>query len=280
MSDSAIAFQGIEGAYSHLACQMFFGSRRVVPCFSFEATLEAVIRKKAELALIPVENSLGGRVFEIHRLLATTPLFICGEHFFPVHHCLAGVSGASFETIRYVHSHPQALTQCRKFIERLKSETISSSDTAHAAREIANTGDRHHAAVCSELAARLYGLQILQTDIADQQKNITRFFVMTREEPKKYPKNHAITSLYFRVRSVPASLYKALGGFATNGVNLTKIESYILDSSFTTAQFFIEIEGSPEQQKVQNALEELEIFSSEMRVLGCYEMDVWRRPKP
>jgi prephenate dehydratase len=273
-----IAFQGAPGAYSDLACRTVFPGRTTLPCPSFEDTFAAVNEGRADLAMIPIENSSAGRVADIHHLLPESGLHIVGEHFQQVHHQLLAPQGATLETVKIVRSHVQALSQCRRFLLARGLKPVVHADTAGAAAEVAAQGDPSQAAIASSLAAETYGLQVLAADVHDSAHNTTRFIVMAREPMDPAPEDGlAITSFVFRVRSVPAALYKALGGFATNGVNITKLESYIVDGSFTVAQFYADIEGHPEQRLVRLALEELGFFSREVKILGVYPAGDFRK---
>ena len=273
MSDPAqtIAFQGAHGAYSDLACRTAYPAMMSLACATFEEAFTAVREKRAELAMIPIDNSVAGRVADIHHLLPESGLHIVGEHFQPVVHHLLAVPGATLAGLKTVHSHIHALPQCRRMIAELGLKPIVHADTAGAAADVAARGNPTEAAIASELAGQIYGLQSLRADVADQANNTTRFVVMRREpidpDPAQGP---VITSFVFRVRSVPAALYKALGGFATNGINITKLESYIVDGNFTVAQFYADIDGHPDQRPVRLALEELGFFSREVRILGVY----------
>jgi prephenate dehydratase len=276
--ERSIAFQGFPGAYSNLACREAFPDLEPLPCPSFEDTFAAVKDGRARLAMIPIDNSVAGRVADIHHLLPESGLHIVGEHFQRVNHHLLAVKGATLETIREVHSHVHALGQCRKLIAELGVKPVVVADTAGAAADVARRNDPTVAAIASELAGRTYGLQSLRSNIEDAEHNTTRFLVMAREPCDPGPDNGpVITSFVFRVRSVPAALYKALGGFATNGVNITKLESYIVDGNFTVAQFYADIEGHPDQRPVRLALEELSFFSREVRILGVYPAHPFRR---
>ena len=273
MSDPAqtIAFQGAPGAYSDLACRTAYPAMTSLACATFEEAFTAVREKRAELAMIPIDNSVAGRVADIHHLLPESGLHIVGEHFQPVVHHLLAVPGATLGGLKTVHSHIHALPQCRRMIAELGLKPIVHADTAGAAADVAARGNPTEGAIASELAGQIYGLKSLRADVADLANNTTRFVVMRREpidpDPAQGP---VITSFVFRVRSVPAALYKALGGFATNGINITKLESYIVDSSFTVAQFYADIDGHPDQRPVRLALEELGFFSREVRILGVY----------
>ncbi len=276
--NSRIAFQGEPGAYSHLACLQAYPDREPLACESFEDAFAAVYDGGVGLAMIPIENSLGGRVADIHHLLPESNLYIVAEHFHAVQHCLLAPQGATLEGLRQVESHTQALAQCRAFLRELGVRSVHAADTAGAAKEVAARGDPAVAAIASCLAAEIYGLQTLRTRIEDKLGNTTRFLAMSRTRTEPDPQvGPCMTSFTFRVRSVPASLYKALGGFATNGINITKLESYITDSSFSMAQFYAEIEGHPWRKDVTRALEELQYFSTQMKILGTYPQHPFRR---
>jgi len=265
-----ISFQGTFGAYSDLACRQVFPAMATLPCSQFEDAFAAVREGRARLAMIPIENSVAGRVADIHHLMPDSGLHIVGEHFEPVNHHLLGVPGASLAKIRAVRSHVQALSQCRKLNRELGIEPIVAADTAGAAAEIAARGDSTVAAIASELAGEIYGLVSLKKNIEDADHNTTRFLVMSREALRPPRENPAVTTFLFRVRNVPAALYKALGGFATNGVNMTKLESYMLGGAFTATQFYADVEGHPDDRPLALALEELAFFSRELKILGVY----------
>ncbi|SMF07557.1 prephenate dehydratase [Tistlia consotensis] len=282
MTEQTIAFQGAPGAYSDMACRAVFPDWTTLPCPDFEDTFAALSEGRAERAMIPIENSSAGRVADIHHLLPGSGLHIVGEHFQKVEHQLLAPRGATLQTIKTVHSHVQALGQCRNFLRSHGLRPEVHADTAGAAAEVAERGDPAHAAIASALAGELYGLQTLLPNVHDLQHNTTRFVVMARE-PMDHPREAGptVTSFVFRVRSVPAALYKALGGFATNGVNITKLESYIIDGSFRVAQFYADVEGHPEDRLVRLALEELAFFSREVRILGVYPASPFRNsPAP
>jgi len=274
----AIAFQGLPGAYSHLACREAYPQLAPLPCPTFEDAFAAVEDGRAALAMIPIENSLGGRVADIHHLLPASSLYIIAEHFQPVHHCLLGVRGATLEGLTRVLSHEQALAQCRGQLKSLGLEPVTRADTAGAAREVAEVNEKSTGAVASALAAETYGLKVLRTRVEDRIGNTTRFVVMSRRridpDPKEGP---SLTAFIFQVRSVPAALYKSLGGFATNGINITKIESYLSGDRFSVAQFYAEIEGHPADLKVARALEELDYFSTSLRILGSFRAHKFRQ---
>jgi prephenate dehydratase len=266
-----IAFQGEPGAFSHAAAHALFPSDEALPCTTFEDTIAAVQQGRAEYGVVPVENSLYGRITDIYHLLPNSGLFITGEHFLRVEMNLLGVKGATLKDIKSVQSLSVALGQCRSFIRKHKLKTINGGDTAGSAREIAERGDKSVAAIASRFAAEVYGLDILAENIEDAAHNTTRFLVIskTAEIPAK-TRAKVKTTFVFRVRNVPAALYKAMGGFATNGVNMTKLESYMLDGSFTATQFYADIEGHPDDRSVQLAFEELRFFCDHFHVLGVY----------
>ncbi len=275
--NQVIAFQGALGAYSDMACRSAYAKMTTLPCTSFEDTFTAVAEGRAQLAMIPIENSSAGRVADIHHLLPESGLHIVAEYFEQVDHQLLAPKGASLGSLRRVHSHVQALSQCRKFIRGAKLQPVVHADTAGAAAQVAAEGGTSQAAIASALAGEIYGLQVIADGIQDSDHNTTRFLIMAKEPADPDPtEGPVITSFVFRVRSVPAALYKGLGGFATNGVNLTKLESYILDGKFTVAQFYADIEGHPDQRPVRLALEELGFFSREVKILGVYPANPFR----
>jgi prephenate dehydratase len=272
-----IAFQGVPGAYSDLACRAAYPGWTTLPCASFEAAIEAVHEGAASLAMLPCENSLAGRVPDIHRLLPDSGLAVVGEHFERVEHCLLAPNGATLATLRRAHSHPMALGQVLHSLRALGLEPVIEADTAGAAKLVAERGGVEDAAVASALAAEVYGLEILKRNIEDAPHNTTRFYVMAREPaPPPAGTPHCVTTFVFRVRNIPAALYKALGGFATNGVNLTKLESYMVGGHFAATQFLCDVDGHPEEPPVRRALEELAFFSREMKVLGTYRAHPFR----
>ncbi|MBY0564164.1 MAG: prephenate dehydratase [Hyphomonadaceae bacterium] len=273
-----ISFQGEPGANSHIAARETYPALEPWPCASFEDAFAAVSEGQARYAMIPVENSVAGRVADVHHLIPESGLFIIGEHFVPIRHQLLGLPGATLSGLTHVRSHPQALGQCRKLLRELGVIAVRSADTAGAAREISELGDPRVGALASSLAGELYGLRVLQADIADAPHNTTRFLVFAREaETPAHGSAHCMTSFVFRVRNVPAALYKALGGFATNGVNMTKLESYIEGGGFHAAMFFAEVEGHVADDGLQRAMEELRFFSASVTVLGTYPADPFRR---
>jgi prephenate dehydratase len=275
--DNTIAFQGEAGANSHIACREAFPDMVDLPCDTFEDVFAAVNEGRARLAMIAIENSLAGRVADVHHLIPGTGLYIVGEHFLPVRHQLLGLKGTKIEDIKSVHRHVHALGQCRRAIRELGLKAVVAADTAGAARQIAEAGDPAQAAIATALAAEIYGLDILRANVEDAEHNTTRFIIMAKEPNDAEPEDEpVITSFIFRVRNVPAALYKALGGFATNGVNMTKLESYQLEGTFNASQFYADIEGHPASRHVRLALEELEFFTNELRILGVYKAHPYR----
>ena len=275
-----ISFQGEPGANSHIACQQARPAHEPLPSATFEDAFAAVTEGAAELAMIPIENSIAGRVADIHHLLPTSGLRIVGEHFLPIHFQLLAIPGASLDGIRTVHSHVHALGQCRKIIRRLGLKAVVAGDTAGSAREVKEAGDPTRGSLAPRLAADVYGLDILAEDVEDETHNTTRFIILTRGPAPDVAVRRGglvVTSFVFRVRNLPAALYKALGGFATNGVNMTKLESYMLEGEFTATQFYAEVDGHPDDPGLARALEELGFFSREMRILGTYPAHPFRQ---
>jgi prephenate dehydratase len=266
-----IAFQGELGANSHIACLTCYPDYEPVACTSFDAAFAALTAGEVQLAMMPIENTVAGRVADIHRLLPGSGLYIIGEYFMRVRHCLLGLKGTSPEQLTHVHSHEMALGQCRHIISDMKLTPVIATDTAGAALAIAEAQDPTQAAIASSLAAEIYGLDVIASDIEDSDQNVTRFLIMAAQPDDADP-DHAdvITSFVVRVRNVPAALYKALGGFATNGINMTKLESYQPDGSFAATMFYADIEGHPDQPAVRLALEELEFYCSQLDILGVY----------
>ncbi len=266
-----IAFQGEPGAFSHAAVHQLFPDDEALPCPSFEDTIAAVQQGRADFGVVPVENSLYGRITDIYHLLPASGLHIIAEHYLRVEMNLLGVPGATLKDVKAVQSLSVALGQCRRFIAEHGFRTISGADTAGSAREIAEAGDKSVAAIASRFAAEVYGLTILASNIEDAAHNTTRFLVISPQKQEAAAGSGKVkTTFVFRVRNVPAALYKALGGFATNSVNMTKLESYMLDGSFTATQFYADIEGHPTDRNVTLAFEELRFFTSEFRILGVY----------
>lgn len=269
-----IAFQGELGAYSHQACVEARPALTPLPCRTFEDVIEAVRSQQADLAMLPVENSTYGRVADIHHLLPASGLHIIDEAFVRVHVNLLAVKGSKLAEVKTAMSHTMLLGQCRGFLSEHNIHRVAGVDTAGSAQRIAEINDPSQAALASELAADIYGLDILARHIEDHDKNTTRFLVMSRDiDLNRRGKAGMVTSFVFRVRNIPAALYKAMGGFATNGVNMTKLESYMLDGSFTATQFYAEIEGHPDDHNVQLAMEELDYFTDRITLLGVFPAD-------
>ncbi|MGD9922250.1 MAG: prephenate dehydratase [Pseudorhodoplanes sp.] len=277
MTKKRISFQGEPGANSHLACREAYPDFEPMPCATFEDAFAAVANGEAALAMIPIENSVAGRVADIHHLMPRSGLHIVAEWFLPVKHQLMAPKGATLDGIKTVESHVHALGQCRNIIRKLKVKAIVAADTAGSAREVAERGDKTCAAIASRLAAEIYGLDILAEDVEDESHNTTRFIVLAREAKWAEPGNGpVVTTFIFRVRNIPAALYKAMGGFATNGVNMTKLESYMIEGNFFATMFYADIEGHPDDHNVTLALKELEYFSKETKILGVYPAHPYR----
>ena len=274
---SRIAYQGEPGANSHIACAQNFPQFEPLPCATFEDAFAALNDGAAELGMIPIENSIAGRVADIHNLLPASNLHIIGETFLPIHFQLLALPGAKLADLRSVHSHVHALGQCRKIIRELGLKPVVAGDTAGSAREVREAGDPSRASLATGLAGEIYGLATLRDNVEDAEHNTTRFVVLSKT-PKWAPAgNGAVaTTFVFRVRNVPAALYKALGGFATNGVNMTKLESYMVDGEFAATQFLADVDGHPEDPPLARALEELSFFSREVRILGVYPAHPFR----
>lgn len=272
-----IAFQGFAGAYSDLSCRAVFPDAQTLPCETFDKAFRAVQEGKADMAMIPVDNTLAGRVADVHRLLPKSGLHIIGEHFQPIQHALMSVEGATLDFIKTVHSHIHALPQCQNIIRDMNLEQKVHADTAGAAQEISKLNDPTQSAIASSLAAEIYGLKILKADVQDADHNTTRFLILSKDadiavldETKTF-----ITSFIFEVRNIPASLYKSLGGFATNGINMIKLESYI-GENFEAAEFYADVVGHPEERPLQLAMEELGFFAKQVEILGTYEAHSFR----
>jgi prephenate dehydratase len=274
-----IAFQGEPGANSDTACRDMYPTMEPLPCPTFEDAFVAVESGKADLAMIPIENTIAGRVADIHHLLPESRLHIVGEYFLPIHFQLMVLPGAKMEGIKAVYSHIHALGQCRKVIRKHRWKPVVAGDTAGAARLVSEEGNPANAALAPRLAADLYHLDIVAEDVEDTDNNVTRFVVLSREKQwtkRTDPAEKMMTTFVYRVRNVPAALYKAMGGFATNGVNMTKLESYQLGGKFFSTQFYADIEGHPDDPHVALALEELGFFSREVRILGVYAAHPFR----
>jgi prephenate dehydratase len=272
-----IAYQGEPGANSHIACRDVYPEMEPLPCASFEDAFTVISDGTAALGMIPIENSLAGRVADIHHFLPTSGLHIVGEYFLPIHFQLMTARGARLDGLKHVHSHVHALGQCRKFIRANRLTPHVAGDTAGAAREVAEWNDPSRAALAPALAADIYGLDILATDVEDSPDNTTRFVILSATpNPVAAGNGPTVTSFVFRVRNVPAALYKALGGFATNSVNMTKLESYMLEGQFTATQFLADVDGHPDDRGLKLALEELQFFSEEVKILGVYPAHPFR----
>jgi len=265
-----IAFQGAPGAYSDLACRHAFPEMETLPCTQFEDAFAAVRDGRVALGMIPIENSVAGRVADIHHLMPDSGLFIIGEHFERVHHHLLALPGTTLADIKIVRSHVHALGQTRNFQRTHGLTPVVAVDTAGAAKELSENRDPSVAAIASELAGRIYGLQSLAANIEDADHNTTRFLVMSKSEKRAPRGGPTVTTFVFNVRNVPAALYKALGGFATNAINMTKLESYMVNGNFTATQFYADVEAHPDDRPLQLALEELAFFSTEVKILGVY----------
>jgi prephenate dehydratase len=275
-----VAFQGEPGAYANLAAREVLPHALAVPCPTFEDAAQAVRSGETDLCIIPVENSLMGRIADIHHLLPDAGLHIVGEHFLRIQHQLLGLKGARIEGLKRVFSQGPALAQCLKIIRELKLKAENWHDTAGSAHHVAELKDPSVAAIASALAGQLYGLEVLRANVEDESHNMTRFLIMSREPDDAPNEGKIITTFVFRVRNVPAALYKAMGGFATNGVNMTKLESYQIGGSFNATQFYADIEGHPEDRPVKLALEELAFFTSKLTVLGIYPASPLRDQLP
>ena len=273
-----ISFQGERGANSEIACNEVFPDWQALPCATFEDAFAALGEGIADLAMIPIDNSIAGRVGDIHHLLPTSGFHIIGEHFLPIHFHLMAIEGASLATLKTAQSHVMALGQCRRTLKKLNLRAEVAADTAGSARQVAELKDITRAAIAPRLAAKVYGLNILAEDIQDEDHNTTRFIILAREQNDAPANNGPVmTSFVFRVRNVPAALYKAMGGFATNGVNMVKLESYMMEGQFAATQFYADVEGHPEDRPLKLALEELAFFTKEMTILGTYPAHPYRK---
>ena len=274
---NTVSFQGIEGANSHLASEKLFPKAKIIPCETFEEVFESVMTNKSDIGLIPVENSIAGRVAEIHSLMHKTPLKIVGEFFMKVELHLLGTEKININQIKNVRSHIHALSQCRKFIKKNKVKTIVSADTALSAKEISEKNNPTESAIATKLAAQIYNLKVLKKNVEDSLQNITRFILLQKKQIKINPsKGKVLTSLIFAVNNVPAALHKALGCFAINNVNMTKLESYV-NETFKQAEFYVDIEGDTKDFKVVSALEEIKEYTRFVRILGTYYADRFRK---
>ena len=275
-----VAFQGEPGAYANLAARQAVPHAQAIPKPTFEDAIEAAKSGDTDLVIIPVENSLIGRIADIHHLLPDSGLHIVGEHFMPIRHQLLGVKDASLADIHSVYSQAPALAQCRSLLRARRWVAHNWYDTAGAAKHVAELGDKSVAAVASSLAAEFYGLKILQADIEDEHHNATRFLIMSREDERAPNAGKVVTSFVFQVKNIPAALYKAMGGFATNGVNMTKLESYQLGGSFNATQFYADIQGHPDDPAVKRALEELAFHTARHKIMGVYPAHPYREDMP
>ncbi|MEM6972404.1 MAG: prephenate dehydratase [Pseudomonadota bacterium] len=277
-ANGRIAFQGEIGAFSHQACAEVFPAMEPMPCATFEDAIAATRGGTANLAMLPIENSIHGRVADIHQLLPGSGLYIVAEHFVPIRLQLLAHPGLKLEEVAEAQSHPVALAQCRQFLRAHGIRAVTGVDTAGSAKFVAEAPSGHRAAIASRLAAAEYGLDVVAADIEDADHNTTRFLVMSRQRIEADPAAEAVvTSFVFEVRNVPAALYKAMGGFATNGVNMTKLESYMVNGSFTATEFYAEVDGHPEQPALRRALDELKFFTNELRILGVYQAHPYRK---
>jgi prephenate dehydratase len=277
VTEQLIAYQGEAGANSHIACQQVYPNWQTLPCPTFEDAFAAIIDGRAQLGMIPVENSLNGRVADIHHFLPQAGLHIIGEFFLPIHFHLLALPGVKIEQLKSVYSHIHALGQCRNIIRAHNLKPVITGDTAGSAREVAEWKDPTRASLAPALAGEIYGLKSLAANVEDSAHNTTRFLILAREP--HWPDVNAgpcVTTFVFRVRNVPAALYKALGGFATNSVNLTKLESYMVEGEFAATQFLVDVDGHPDQPSMRHALEELDFFSREVKILGVYPAHPFR----
>ena len=274
---SLIAYQGEPGANSDIACRNVYPDWTPLPCASFEVAFAALSDGTAALGMIPIENSIAGRVADIHHFLPRSGLHIVGEYFLPIHFQLLGLKGSTIADLKTVHSHVHALGQCRKILRQHGLKPVVAGDTAGSAREVAEWKDKSKGSLATALAAEIYGLDILAENVEDETHNTTRFVVLSKTAQwAERGQDPLVTTFVFRVRNVPAALYKALGGFATNGVNMTKLESYMVEGEFSATQFLADVDGHPDDPHVKRALEELDFFSKEVRILGCYKAHPFR----
>jgi prephenate dehydratase len=277
VTGKTIAYQGEPGANSDIACREVYPDWETLPCASFEDVFAAIEEGRAQLGMIPIDNSIAGRVADIHHFLPNSGLHIVGEYFLPIHFQLLAVPGATRDSIKTVHSHIHALGQCRKIIRELELTPVMAGDTAGSAREVAEWADPTRASLATSLAAEIYGLETLAVDVEDEAHNTTRFIILSKEyDEAPAGGDMVVTTFVFRVRNLPASLYKALGGFATNGVNMTKLEAYMVDGGFTATVFLADVEGHPSDPGLARALEELEFFTTELKILGVYPAHPFR----
>jgi len=271
-----ISFQGELGAYSHLACQNCFSGFEVIPCKTFEEALITVVEDKAEMAMIPVENTVAGRVADIHTLLGNSNLKIYAEHFERVRHQLVTKKDSEISDLKYIRSHSMGIGQCKKVIDELSLTSIIMADTAGSAKYISEEGNKHDSAIASNLAAEIYDLKIIRENIEDDKNNTTRFLIMSKSQQDRNMELEYITSCIFEVKSIPSALYKALGGLATNGINMIKLESFISDRDFNKAQFYLEFEGHSNDAPVKAALDEITHYTNQLNILGVYPKHSFR----
>ena len=278
MKKNSFAFQGVNGAYSEQAGKKVFPSAKSLPCSTFEEMFACVKNDKADIALVPIENSQAGRVADTQRLIPDSDLNIIGEYFLEVRHNLLALPGTKISDIKRIHSHEQGIAQCRNKIIKLNKQMVIAADTAGSAKKISELNNKEDAAIASSLASEIYNLEVVEADFQDAEYNVTRFLIMSKDKNIIEPgETNLITTLVFIVRSIPASLYKCLGGFASNGVNITKLESYIHPQGFDVAQFYIDFEGHPENSSVKLALEEMKFFCKEIKILGVYKKSNFRK---
>ncbi len=270
MNKIKVSFQGVLGAYSHLAVIQLFPKSEMIPCETFDDACNAVVENKADYAVLPIENSTAGRVTGIHRLMPNMNLYVVGEYYLPVSHCLLASEGTKLEEITHVYSHEQALAQCARNLKKMKITPHSYLDTSGAAKMVAEKKEKGAGALASSMAAEMYGLTILQYKLQDLEHNTTRFLILSSSQIEPEKDILCKTAFIFQVRSIPAALYKALGGFATNGVNITKLESYMEGKDFSSTKFFVEIEGHVKHRLVALAFEELKFFSQDLKILGTF----------
>jgi len=274
----SFSFQGINGAYSELAGKTIYPEASSIACKTFEEMFESVRKGNADIALVPIENSKAGRVADTHHLIPNSKLKIIGEYFLRVNHCLIGSQDASISTIQRVHSHEQAIAQCRKNLINNNKDMIIAADTAGAAKMVSELNNKEDAAIASNLAAKIYNLKIIKSNFQDANNNVTRFLIMSKKMSfVNVNEKGLMTTLVFQVRSIPAALYKSLGGFASNGVNITKLESYVHPQGFDVAQFYIDFEGHPENDAVKLAIDEMKFFCKHFDILGVYKMSDFRK---
>ena len=275
--DNTFSFQGVHGAYSELAGKNLYPNSNSIPCKTFEEMFETVRKNISDVAIVPIENSRAGRVADTQRLIPESQLKIIGEYFLEVNHCLLTIPGASLDDIKRIHSHEQAIAQCRKNIIKYNKDMVVEADTAGAAKMVSELNDKNSAAIASKLAAETYNLNIIKNNFQDSENNVTRFLIMSKEMKTPEINKNLLTTLIFELKSIPAALYKSLGGLASNGVNMTKLESYIDPKGFDVVQFYADIEGNPEDKNVKLALEEMKFFCKRIDILGVYKMSDFRK---